>query len=127
MKIASIGLLRQHLRAARRRRCVDRALAAVKRCRGCGRYRGRFGALTLCDTWRINSVFLKYETPSAYTDLRKENLRAKDFMQSDGALFRILPLPDHHILNQAGLGLEGIPSITGFNNLTVGTLRSRAA
>ena len=41
-------------------------------------------------------------------------------MQSDGTLFRILPLPDHHILNQAGLGLEGIPSITGFNNLTVG-------
>ena len=78
------------------------------------------GALTLCDTWRINSVFLKYETPSAYTDLRKENLRAKGLMQSDGALFRILPLPDHHILNQAGLGLEGIPSITGFNNLTVG-------
>ena len=78
------------------------------------------GVLTLCDTWRINSVFLKYETPSAYTDLRKENLRAKELMQADGELFRILPLPDHHILNQAGLGLEGIPSITGFNNLTVG-------
>ena len=78
------------------------------------------GVLTLCDTWRINSVFLKYETPSAYTDLRKENLRAKELMQVEGELFRILPLPDHHILNQAGLGLEGIPSITGFNNLTVG-------
>lgn len=78
------------------------------------------GVLTLCDTWRINSVFLKYETPSAYTDLRKENLRAKELMQADAELFRILPLPDHHILNQGGLGLEGIPSITGFNNLTVG-------
>ena len=78
------------------------------------------GVLALCDTWRINSVFLKYETPSAYTDLRKENLRAKELMQVEGELFRILPLPDHHILNQAGLGLEGIPSITGFNNLTVG-------
>ncbi len=76
--------------------------------------------LTLCDTWRINQVFLKYETPNAYTDLRKENLRAKQLMQRDGDLFRILPLPDHPILQQSGLGLEGIPSITGFNNLTVG-------
>jgi len=76
--------------------------------------------LTLCDTWRINQVFLKYENPNAHTNLSKENLRAKEFMQRDGDLFRILPLPDHPILQQSGLGIEGIPSMTGFNNLTVG-------
>ena len=76
--------------------------------------------LSLCDTWRINQVFLKYENPNAHTDLRKENFRAKQLMQRDSDLFRILPLPDHPILQQSGLGLEGIPSITGFNNLTVG-------
>ena len=76
--------------------------------------------LTLCDTWRINQVFLKYENPNTHTDLRKENLRAKQLMQRDGDLFRMLPLPDHPILQQSGLGIDGIPSMTGFNNLTVG-------
>ena len=93
------------------------------------RLRGALGAgtavaalsvLVLCDTWRINQVFIKYENPAAYSDIKKENARAKQLMREGDDLFRILPLPDHHILQQSGLGLDGVPSITGFNNLTVG-------
>lgn len=76
--------------------------------------------LSLCDTWRINQVFLKYENPSAYADLRQANVQAKRLMRADGELFRVLPLPEYHILKQDGLQLDGIASITGFHDLTVG-------
>jgi len=78
------------------------------------------GVLVLCDTWRINRVFLKYENPNAHVDLRKANPRAKELMQREDGLFRILPLPDHGIFRESSLALEGLPSLTGFNNLTIG-------
>ena len=78
------------------------------------------GLLNVADTWRISSEFLKYVNPKDYEDIRVSNSSARDRMRSDGDLFRVLPLPDYQILQQSGFSLEGIPSITGFHDLTVG-------
>ncbi|MEE3235585.1 MAG: YfhO family protein [Candidatus Latescibacterota bacterium] len=78
------------------------------------------GLLTVADTWRISSEFLKYVDPKDYEDVRISNSNARDLMRRDGDLFRVLPLPDYQILRQSGFSLEGIPSITGFHDLTVG-------
>ena len=78
------------------------------------------GLLTIADTWRISSEFLQYVNPREYEDVRTSNNNARELMQRDGDLFRVLPLPDYQILQQSGFSLEGIPSITGFHDLTVG-------
>ena len=78
------------------------------------------GLFTVADTWRIGSEFLKYVDPKDYEDVRTSNTNARELMRKDGDLFRILPLPDYQILRQSGFSLEGIPSITGFHDLTVG-------
>ena len=76
--------------------------------------------LTLFDSWRIDRIFLKYEDPARYVDIRRENPRTMQFLQRDDALFRIFPLPDHGILREQGYNLHGIPVVTGFHDLTIG-------
>jgi len=76
--------------------------------------------LTLFDTWRIDRIFLRYEDPARYMDIRKENPRTVQFLRSDGDLFRIFPLPSFKKLEEPGHHLGGIPMVTGFNNLTIG-------
>ena len=77
-------------------------------------------AVTLFDTWRVDRVYLSYRDPGWYTDIRRENLRAVQFLQSDESLFRVLPLPSFRVLEEPGYHLHGVWSITGFHDLTVG-------
>ncbi len=77
-------------------------------------------AVTLFDTWRVNRVYLHYRDPGHYADIRRENPRAVQFLQSDESLFRILPLPSFRVLEEPGYHLHGVWSITGFHDLTVG-------
>jgi hypothetical protein len=75
--------------------------------------------LTLLDTWRIDRVFLKYEDPSRATDIRQENPRTVEFIKRDNQLWRVFPLPDYDIVNQAGYHLYGIPGVSGFHDFTL--------
>ena len=77
-------------------------------------------AVTLFDTWRVDRTYLSYRDPGRYTDIRRENLRAVQFLQSDESLFRVLPLPSFRVLEEPGYHLHGVWSITGFHDLTVG-------
>ena len=77
-------------------------------------------AVTLFDTWRVDRVYLHYRDPGHYTDIRRENPRAVQFLQSDETLFRVLPLPSFRVLEEPGYHLHGVWSITGFHDLTVG-------
>ena len=77
-------------------------------------------AVTLFDTWRVDRVYLHYRDPGLYTDIRRENPRAVEFLQKDESLFRVLPLPSFRVLEEPGYHLHGVWSITGFHDLTVG-------
>ena len=66
------------------------------------------------------SVYLHYRDPGHYADIRRENPRAVQFLQSDESLFRVLPLPNFRVLEEPGYHLYGVWSITGFHDLTVG-------
>ena len=75
-------------------------------------------ALTLFDTWRIDRLFLKYENPARHRDIRAENRRTREFLERDGDLFRVLPLPDYNVLKQSGFHLYGVEMATGFHDFT---------
>ena len=75
--------------------------------------------LTLFDTWRIDRLFLKYEIPAQYKDIRQENRRTVDFIKSQGEHTRILPLPGYNVLSQPGYHLFDIPSVSGFHDFTL--------
>ncbi len=77
-------------------------------------------AVTVFDTWRVDRVYLHYRDPGHYTDIRRENPRAVQFLQKDESLFRVLPLPSFRVLEEPGYHLHGVWSITGFHDLTVG-------
>ena len=77
-------------------------------------------AVTLFDTWRVDRVYLHYRDPGHYTDIRRENPRAVEFLRNDESLFRVLPLPSFRVLEEPGYHLQGVWSITGFHDLTVG-------
>ena len=77
-------------------------------------------AVTLFDTWRVDRVYLHYRDPGLYTDIRRENPRVLDFLRNDESLFRVLPLPSFRVLEEPGYHLQGVWSITGFHDLTVG-------
>ena len=77
-------------------------------------------AVTLFDTWRVDRVYLHYRDPGRYADIRRENLRTVQFLQSDESLFRVLPLPSFRVLEEPGYHLHGVWSVTGFHDLTVG-------
>ena len=78
------------------------------------------GVVTVLDTWRVDRVYLHYRDPGHYTDIRRENPGAVQFLQGDESLFRILPLPSFRVLEEPGYHLHGVWSITGFHDLTVG-------
>ena len=93
----------------------------------CLKLRGKLGsglvlvalvALTLFDTWRIDRLFLKYENPARHRDIRAENRRTREFLERDGDLFRVLPLPDYNVLKQSGFHLYGVEMATGFHDFT---------
>ncbi len=93
----------------------------------CLKLRGKLGsglvlvallALTLFDTWRIDRLFLKYENPARHRDIRAENRRTREFLERDGDLFRVLPLPDYNVLKQSGFHLYGVDMVTGFHDFT---------
>ena len=75
-------------------------------------------ALTLFDTWRIDRLFLKYENPARHRDIRAENRRTREFLERDGDLFRVLPLPDYNVLKQSGFHLYRVDMATGFHDFT---------
>ena len=75
-------------------------------------------ALTLFDTWRIDRLFLKYENPAQYRDIRAENPRTREFLASGGGQFRVLPLPDYNVLRRPGFHLYGVGLATGFHDFT---------
>ncbi len=75
--------------------------------------------LTLVDTWRIDRVFLKYEDPARSTDIRQENPRTVEFIKRDNRLWRVFPLPDYSVLDNAGYHLYGIPGVSGFHDFTL--------
>ena len=75
-------------------------------------------ALTLFDTWRIDRLFLKYENPAQHRDIRAENPRTREFLASDGDLFRVLPLPDYNVLKRPDFHLYGVELATGFHDFT---------
>jgi len=78
-----------------------------------------FVVLTLFDTWRIDRLFLKYENPAQYKDVRQENRRTVDFINEQGGYTRVLPLPGYNILSQPGYHLYDIPAVTGFHDFTL--------
>ena len=75
-------------------------------------------ALTLFDTWRIDRLFLKYENPARHRDIRAENRQTREFLERDGGLFRVLPLPDYNVLKRPGFHLYGVEMATGFHDFT---------
>ena len=75
-------------------------------------------ALALLDTWRIDRLFLKYENPARHRDIRTENRRTRAFLERDAELFRVLPLPDHNVLQRPGFHLYGVELATGFHDFT---------
>jgi hypothetical protein len=75
--------------------------------------------LTVVDTWRIDRVFLRYEDPARFTDVRTENQDVVGFLEDSGDLTRIFPLPDFSLTEQPGYHLYGVPMVTGFNNFTL--------
>ena len=75
-------------------------------------------ALTLFDTWRVDRLFLKYENPARHRDIRAENRRTREFLERDGGLFRVLPIPDYNVLKRPGFHLYGVELATGFHDFT---------
>ncbi len=75
--------------------------------------------LAMFDTWRIDRIFLKYEDPRRYADVRTENRQLRDLLDSRAERYRILPLPDYDLLSQPGFGLHEIDMVTGFHNFTL--------
>ena len=78
-------------------------------------------ALTVADTWRINSLFFKYENPKRSPDMRRENERTVAFLKGDAGSQprRILPLPNFNLLKSRDYRLYGIPSVSGFHDFTI--------
>jgi len=78
-------------------------------------------ALTVADTWRINSLFFKYENPKRSPDMRRENAGTVAFLKGDAGSQprRILPLPNSNLLKSPGYRLFGIPSVSGFHDFTI--------
>jgi len=76
-------------------------------------------ALTLLDTWRIDRLFLQYEDPSRYRDLRQENPLTRDFLSQPGELHRVFPIPSYSFLKAPGYHLDGIDLVTGFHDYTM--------
>ena len=76
-------------------------------------------ALTLADTWRIDRLFLVYEDPARWPDIRLENRRTRQFLESSGERFRVFPLPSHQLLRSPGYHLHGADPVTGFSDFTI--------
>ena len=90
----------------------------LRRRLGAGLVIAGLAALTLFDTWRIDRLFLKYENPAQHRDIRAENPRTREFLESGGGLFRVLPLPDYNVLKRPGFHLYGVELATGFHDFT---------
>ena len=76
-------------------------------------------ALVLLDTWRIDRLFLRYEDPARYGDLRKENPLTREFLSRPGELHRVFPVPGYSYLKSPGYHLDGIDVVTGFHDYTM--------
>ena len=75
--------------------------------------------LAIFDGWRISRIFLKYEDPRRYADIRTENRELRSLLDSRSEPYRILPLPDYDLLSQPGFGLHEVNMVTGFHNFTL--------
>lgn len=75
--------------------------------------------LTLFDTWRISSVFLQYEDPGRYADIRRENPETVRFLKQHDEPLRIFPVPDYRLLQTPGFHLHEVPVVTGFHDFTL--------
>ncbi|MEW6749803.1 MAG: hypothetical protein AB1505_02350 [Candidatus Latescibacterota bacterium] len=74
------------------------------------------GLLGLVDTWRIDRVYLTYVDPDLHPDYRRANSEVVGFLQQDEkehGPFRVLPLPDHQVLDRPEYHLEGATVATG--------------
>ena len=76
-------------------------------------------ALTLADTWRIDRLFLVYEDPARWPDIRLENRRTLEFLESSGERFRVFPIPSYQLLRSPGHHLYGADPVTGFSDFTI--------
>ena len=77
-------------------------------------------ALTVADTWRINRLFFRYESPTRFSDVRRENPRTVAFLKGDDIVpSRILPLPNYDLLKDPRYSLHGIPAVSGFHDFTI--------
>ncbi len=75
--------------------------------------------LAIFDGWRISRIFLKYEDPRRYADIRTENRELRSLLNSRSEPYRVLPLPDYDLLSQPGFGLHEVNMVTGFHNFTL--------
>jgi hypothetical protein len=75
--------------------------------------------LAIFDGWRISRIFLKYEDPRRYADIRTENRELRAVLDRHSDPYRILPLPDYDLLSQPGFGLHEVNMVTGFHNFTL--------
>lgn len=75
--------------------------------------------LSVLDTWRIDRVFLQYEDPDQYADIRTENRETVKFLKQQDEPLRIFPVPDYRLLRSPGYHLHGIPTVTGFHDFTM--------
>ena len=91
---------------------LARKLSAATACAG-------LIALTLADTWRIDRLFLVYEDPARWPDVRRENRRTREFLESSGERFRVFPIPSYQLLRSRGHHLHGADPVTGFSDFTI--------
>ena len=82
--------------------------------------------VTLFDTWRVDRVYLSYRDPGWYPDIRRENLRAVQFLQSDESLFPRLALAELPGVGGAGLSLARRLVHHGLSRFDGGALRPDA-
>ncbi len=91
---------------------LRRKLSAAAACAG-------LIALTLADTWRIDRLFLVYEDPARWPDIRRENRRTLEFIESSGERSRVFPIPSYRLLRSPGHHLHGADAVTGFSDFTI--------
>ena len=87
---------------------------------------GGLCAVTLFDTWRVDRVYLLYRDPGRYTDIRRENPRAVQFLQKDESLFPRLALAQLPGAGGAGLSLARGLVHYGLSRFDGGALRPDA-
>ncbi len=91
---------------------LRRKLSAATACAG-------LIALTLADTWRIDRLFLVYEDPARWPDIRRDNRRTLKFLEASGERFRVFPIPSWQLLRSPGHHLYGADPVTGFSDFTI--------